>query len=371
MKIVLIFTLAFFGACTVPPADIVLPYEDADFHSVTGGKETRLYTLKNSDGMVVTFTNYGAKIVSVYVRDRDGEFADVMLGFGSVADYMQYGASHGATVGPYANRIGGASFTIDGISYALEKNNGENTLHSGAQTFSRRVWDAVQTGNSVEMTLESPDGEYGFPGNKTVKVVFTLTDGNELKIDYKAETDKPTHINLTNHGYFNLRGEGNGDILGHIVVINADYITAVDQQMIPTGELLEVKGTPLDFNQPHAIGERIDEDHPHLIMASGYDFNYVISKSAGEQGFAASVYEPESGRYMEVFTTEPGVQLFTGNHLRGAETGKSGKAYGKRSGICFETQHFPDSPNKPDFPSTLLRPGEVFASTTIYKFSVK
>lgn len=371
MRKIMVILFAALASCANPVQKPEFPYSATDFHAVIDGKETGLFILENAGGMIVTLTNYGAKIVSLYVEGRDGSMADVMLGFNSVADYMQFGASHGAIVGPFANRIGGGSFTIDGITYELEKNNGPNTLHSGASTFSRRVWNAVQNGNVVEMTLESPDGEYGFPGNKVVKVTYTLTDANELRIDYEATSDKKTHINLTNHGYFNLRGEGNGDILDHVVVINANYVTPVDSFMIPTGEIAEVRGTPLDFNTPFPIGQRIDDDHPQLKIASGYDFNYVINKNEGELGFAASAYEPESGRYMEVFTTEPGVQLFTANHFRGTETGNSGKPFITRSGICFETQHYPDSPNKPQFPSTLLSPGEVYKSATIFKFSVK
>ncbi|MFZ5429347.1 MAG: aldose epimerase family protein [Bacteroidota bacterium] len=371
MKRFFLILLIAVAACSQPAGKYTLPYDRDAFRTVTDGRETDLFVLENSNGMKVTLTNYGAKIVSIYVPGRDGTMADVMQGFNSVAEYMEYGASHGATVGPYANRIGGAAFTIDGITYSLEKNNGENTLHSGSSTWSRRIWEAVQQENSVEMTLVAPDGEYGFPGNRKVSVTFTLTGQNELRIDYHATTDKATHINLTNHGYFNLRGEGNGDITGHVVVINADSVTVVDEFMIPTGEIIPVEGTPLDFNAPHRIGDRIDAGHPMLIAAKGYDLNYIINKRKGELGFAASAFEPESGRYMEVFTTEPGVQLYTGNHLRGNEIGHSGQPYSARTGVCFETQHYPDSPNKPHFPSTLLRPGEVYSSTTVFKFSVK
>lgn len=373
MKKLIMYSLALLMmGCAPKKPEIEFPYKASDFEKTIDGKPTKLFTLKNKNGMAITLTNYGAKIVSIYAKDKNGDFADVMLGFKSVDDYMKYGASHGATVGPYANRIGGASFIIDDVTYHLEKNNGENTLHSGPDSFYRKVWDAFQDGNMVEMKLFSPDGEYGFPGNKQVKVVFSLTDNDELRIDYEVTTDKPTHINLTNHGYFNLRGEGNGDILNHVVFINADFVTPVDETMIPTGELLPVKETPLDFTTPHPIGERIDDDYPLLKMGAGYDFNYVInSKKEGELTFAASAYEPESGRYMEVFTTEPGVQLYTGNHLGGNEIGKSGAAYGKRTGFCFETQHFPDTPNKLQFPTTLLVPGEVFKSTTVYNFSWK
>ena len=352
--------------------EIEMPYSKADFEGVIDGKTTRLFTMENSGGIVVTLTNYGAKIISVYTPGKNGNFADVLLGFNSIAEYQQYGASHGAVVGPFANRIANARFTIDGETFQLPVNNGEACLHSGPDSWYRKVWDYEKKGNVTTFFLESTDGEFGFPGNKTAKVTYTLTDDNELKIDYEVTTDKPTHINLTNHSYFNLRGEGNGDILDHVLVINADKSTPViDESMIPTGEIIDIRGTALDFTTPHTIGERIDSEHPQLRFGSGYDFNYVINKHPGELAFAASAYEPESGRYMEVFTTEPGVQLYTGNHLRGNEIGNSGKPYTSRTGFCLETQHFPDSPNQPAFPSTLLNPDEVYHSTTIYKFSVK
>jgi aldose 1-epimerase len=250
-------------------------------------------------------------------------------------------------------------------------NNGKNCLHSGPDSWYRKVWDFQKDGNVTVFSLESADGEFGFPGNKTAKTTYTLTDDNELKIDYEITTDKACHINITNHSYFNLRGEGNGDIIDHILVINADKSTPVNSEMIPTGEIADIRGTDLDFTSPHSIGERIESQNQQLVFGSGYDFNYVINKAEGELAFAASAYEPESGRYMEVFTTEPGVQLYTGNHLSGKEIGKSGVAYTKRTGFCLETQHFPDSPNQPAFPSTLVTPGETYKSTTIYKFSAK
>ncbi len=353
-------------------AEIKLPYAESNFETVIDGNSTHLFTLKNKNGMVVTLTNYGAKIVSVYAPDRSGNFADVVLGFKSIAEYQKYSASHGAVVGPFANRIANAKFTIDGVEYQLPANNGKHTLHSGPSSWYKKVWESQKNKNSVVFSLKSPDGEYGFPGNKTAKVTYTLTDANELKIEYEVTTDKACHINLTNHAYFNLRGEGNGDVLNHQVVIHADKSTPVDMFMIPTGEIADIRGTELDFTTPHSIGERIDDaSNPQLKFALGYDFNYVINKKANELALAASAFEPESGRLMEVFTTEPGVQFYTGNHLRGAETGKSGVAYTKRTGFCLETQHFPDSPNQPQFPSTLVKPGEIFKSTTIYKFSVK
>ncbi len=372
-RISLLVMVAVLAACnTTIKKEIEMPYSKSDFEGVIDGKTTRMFTMENENGMVVTLTNYGAKIVSIYAPDKNGNFADVLLGFNSLADYQQYGASHGAVVGPFANRIANARFTIDGETYQLPVNNGEACLHSGPDSWYRKVWDYEKNGNVTTFTLESPDGEFGFPGNKKAKVTYSLTDDNELKIDYEVTTDKPTHINLTNHSYFNLRGEGNGDILNHVLVINADKSTpVVDASMIPTGEIVDIRGSELDFTTPHAIGERIDANHPQLQFASGYDFNYVINKEADELAFSASAFEPESGRYMEVFTTEPGIQLYTGNHLKGTEIGNSGNAYGPRTGFCLETQHFPDSPNQPAFPSTLLKPNEEYKSTTIFKFSVK
>jgi aldose 1-epimerase len=372
LGIFLVFLFSFSACTTETKSKIDMPYEKSDFEGAINGKTTRMFTMENDNGLVVTLTNYGAKLVSVYVPDKDGNFADVLLGFNSLDEYQQYGASHGAVVGPFANRIANARFTIDGEIFQLPANNGEACLHSGPDSWYRKVWDYEKKGNVTTFMLESPDGEFGFPGNKTAKVTYTLTDDNELKIDYEVTTDKATHINLTNHSYFNLRGEGNGDILEHVLVINADKSTPViDESMIPTGEIVDIRGTALDFTTPHTIGERIDADHPQLKFGSGYDFNYVINKEPGELAFTASAYEPESGRYMEVFTTEPGIQLYTGNHLRGNEIGNSGKAYTARTGFCLETQHFPDSPNQPGFPSTLLNPNDVYRSTTIFKFSVK
>jgi aldose 1-epimerase len=361
-----------FSCGTKQSKEITMPYSKADFEAVIDGKTTRLFTMENESGMIVTLTNYGAKIVSIYAADKKGRFADVMLGFKSIEEYEQNGASHGAVVGPFANRIANATFTIDGEKYNFPVNNGEACLHSGPDSWYRKVWDYKKDGNVTVFSLESADGEFGFPGNKKVQVTYTLTDDNELKIDYELTTDKACHFNLTNHSYFNLRGEGNGDILDHVVVINADKSTPVGSSaMIPTGEIVDIKGSDLDFTSPHVIGDRIDNNHPMLQYGIGYDFNYVINKADGELAFAASAYEPESGRYMEVFTSEPGVQLYTGNHLKGTEIGKAGNAYTKRTGFCLETQHFPDSPNQPNFPSTLLKPGETLQSTTIYKFSVK
>lgn len=372
-KPILYLLIAVLTACTpTSKNEINMPYSESDFESTIDGRATRMFTLRNAKGMVVTLTNYGAKIISIYAPDKNGQYADIVLGFNSIADYQKYGASHGAVVGPFANRIANASFTIDGEAYSLPVNNGKATLHSGPDSWYRKVWNAEQDGNKVAFSIESPDGEFGFPGNKSAQVVYTLTDDNELKLEYTATTDKPTHINLTNHSYFNLRGEGNGDILNHVLEINADKSTPViDAGMIPTGEIADIRGTALDFTEPRAIGDQIDAEHQQLAYGSGYDFNYVINKESGELAFAARVYEPESGRVMEVYTTEPGVQLYTGNHLSGKEIGNSGNAYTARTGFCLETQAFPDSPNQPGFPSTLLNPGDAFQSTTIFAFSAR
>ncbi len=369
----LLLFVVLLAACSAKQSKTIkMPYSKAEFETLVDGKTTRLFTMENENGMMVTLTNYGAKIVSIYAPDKKGRMADVVLGFNSIADYEQYGASHGAIVGPFANRIANATFSIDGETYNLPVNNGEACLHSGPNSWYRKVWDYKKDGNVAVFSLKSGDGQFGFPGNKEVRVTYTLTDDNELKIDYELTTDKACHFNLTNHSYFNLKGEGNGNILDHIVVINADKSTPVaSSDMIPTGEINDIRGSDLDFTSPHTIGERIENNNQMLKFGIGYDFNYVINKAPDALSFAASAYEPKSGRYMEVFTTEPGVQFYTGNYLDGTEIGKSGKPYNKRSGFCLETQHFPNSPNQPNFPSTLLQAGDTLKSTTIYKFSVK
>lgn len=364
-------------SCSEPKKEFTMTYTKADFEKEVKGKNTTLYTLKNEGGITVTLTNYGARLVSVFAPDRNGVLADVVLGYNSIDGYLKDDAGHGAVVGPYANRIANAQFEIDGQVYQLLVNNGKASLHSGPESFYHQVFDAreIQTpdGSAVEMTLASGDGEWGFPGNKKLKVTYTLSKDNSLKIDYEAITDKATHFNLTNHTYFNLKGEGMGDILDHVLVILADSVTVVsDDQLIPTGAIASIRGTAMDFNTPHTIGERIEEPMPMLQLGSGYDHNYILNKgkNSTELAFGASVYEPVSGRYMECFTTEPAVQLYTGNFLQGTP-GKGGKPYNRRNGLCLETQHYPDSPHHPNFPTTLLRPGEVLRSTTVYKFSVK
>jgi len=347
------------------------------FEKVINGKQVTLYTLENSNGVKVTLTNYGGKIVNIWVPDRNGKLSDINLGFNTIDEYLKGSKSFGATVGRYANRIAKATFTLDSVAYQLPVNNGPNCLHGGPDGFYSKVFDAktVETpeGKGVEMHYVSPDGENGFPGTLDFYVTFKLTDKNELVINYKATTDKATVLNVTNHSYFNLKGEGQGLITGIEVVVNGDSIAEVaNSEMIPTGIYRNIVGTPMDFKAPRLVSKDVDDDYDQLKYGGGYDHAWILNKSKkGELSFAASAYEPENGRFMEVFTTEPSVQFFTGNSLNGSQVGKSGVAYAKRTGFCFETQHVPDSPNHPNFPTTVLRPGETFNSTTIYKFSVK
>ena len=342
------------------------------FGTMPDGREIGLYTLVNRKGVEAAITNYGGKVVSLVVPDRQGKMADVVLGFDNLAPYLGKEPHFGTLVGRYANRIARGRFTLDGVQYQLPLNEGENTLHGGAQGFGRRVWTPRELeGDSpaLELTYLSADGEEGFPGNLSVKAVYTLTDANELRLDFTASTDKPTVVNLTNHSYFNLAGQGTGDILNHLLMVNAGYFTPADSQQIPTGEIRSVEGTPLDFRRPTAIGARIGEDDQQLKFGRGYDHNYVLDHDGGDLILAARVVEPESGRVLEVLTTQPGVQLYTGNFLDGTLRGKGGKAYPRRSAFCLETQHFPDSPNHANFPTTVLRPGQTYQETAVYKFS--
>ena len=342
----------------------------------TDGKKVDLYTLTNAKGVVMAVTTYGGIMVSLLVPDKAGKMGDIVLGYNDVAGYVKNNPYFGSTVGRYGNRIGKAKFSLDGKEYTLAANNGENSLHGGVKGFDKVVWDAkeVKADNAVGVELKylSKDMEEGFPGNLSVTVTYWLTNDNEFKLDYLATTDKATVVNLTHHSYFNLAGEGSGDILGHELMMNADKYTPVDVGLIPTGELPAVEGTPMDFKKPTAVGARIDADFEQLKFGKGYDHNWVLNqKKPGEMTLAATVYEPKSGRFMEVMTTEPGLQFYTGNFLDGSIIGKSGKAYAFRNALCLETQHFPDSPNKPDFPSVVLQPGETYKTTTIYKFSTK
>ncbi len=347
-----------------------------DYGKTSTGEYVYLYTLQNSHGLEAKITNYGGILVSLKVPDRNRKFADVVLGFNDLESYLTKNDPYmGALIGRYGNRIAKGRFTLNGVEYKLAVNNGENHLHGGIKGFDKVVWTGreIKTGTSpaVALTYLSKDGEEGYPGNLNVRVVYTLTDENELKIDYTATTDKDTVLNLTHHSYFNLAGEGNGDILNHLVSINANQFVPTDAGSIPTGELKNVAGTPFDFINPTAIGARINQDDEQLKFGNGYDHTWVINGKPGTMRVAAEAYEATSGRIMRVLTTEPGVQFYTGNFLNGTLTGKSGTVYARRTGFCFETQHYPDSPNQPSFPTTTLKKGQTYKSTTIYRFSVK
>jgi aldose 1-epimerase len=338
-----------------------------EFGQLPDGQTVDLYVLTNGNRMEARLITYGATLVSLSVPDREGNFADVTLGFDSLDGYLAAPPYFGATVGRYANRIAKGRFTLDGIEYILATNNGENHLHGGIKGFDKVLWQAgtvrQEDGVGVKFVYLSKDGEEGYPGNLNCTVTYMLTDKDELKINYEAKTDKPTPVNLTHHSYFNLAGQGNGDILGHELMINADQYTPVDAGLIPTGEIRDVAGTPMDFTTPHTIGERIAQ------VEGGYDHNFVLRSGGGELALAARVHEPQYGRIMEVYTTEPGIQFYSGNFLDGSITGKGGKVYYQHYGFCLEPQHFPDSPNKPNFPSTILRPGDTYQSQTVFKFS--
>jgi aldose 1-epimerase len=339
------------------------------------GQAVDIYTLKNRRGAEARVTTYGGTVVSLTMPDRAGKFDDVVLGFDDLEGYLKTTTYIGSLIGRYANRIAKGRFTLNGKEYTLATNNGENHLHGGVRGFDKVVWKArplpARGGQALELTYVSKDGEEGYPGNLTVRVVYTLTDANELKIDYYATTDQDTVVNLTNHNYYNLAGQGNGDILGHLLTVNASRFTPTDAGAIPTGELRPVRGTPFDFTRPTAIGARINQDEEQLKLGKGYDHNFVINGRAGTLRLAGRVTEPTTGRAMEVWTTEPGMQLYTGNYLDGSDIGKGGKPYRHRYGFCLETQHHPDAPNRPEFPSTVLRRGARFRSTTVYKFSAR
>lgn len=345
------------------------------FGKTADGKAVDLYTLTNTNGVEARIMTYGGIVVSLKVPDRNGKLEDVVLGYDNLEGYLKNNSPYfGAIIGRYGNRIAKGRFSLNGREYKLARNNGENHLHGGIKGFDKVVWKAreVKSEDGVGLALSyvSKDGEEGYPGNLSVTVVYTLTNNNQLKIDYSATTDKETIVNLTNHSYFNLAGRGS-ILLNHEIMINADRFTPVDQGLIPTGELRSVKGTPMDFTQPLAIGARIERQDEQLIFGKGYDHNWVLNSGRGKLALAARVYEPTTGRVMEVYTTEPGVQFYTGNFLDGSIRGKRGHVYQKRYGFCLETQHFPDSPNKSNFPSTVLKPSGKFASTTIHKFTAR
>jgi aldose 1-epimerase len=343
--------------------------KESAFKSVHQGKPTGLYTLKNKKGLISQITNYGAIIVSLYVPGKDGTFTDIVQGYDTIDEYINgNGPFMGAVCGRCANRINKGKFTLGNKTYSLAVNNGPNHLHGGITGFSKIVWDVVKyTSNSVKLHYLSPDGDEGYPGNLKVDVTYTLTDDNELRLDFQATTDKTTIVNLAGHTYFNLAGEGSGDILSQELMINGTFFTPTDDTNIPTGEILNVKGTPMDFTALKKIGKDIDQKNDQLKFGAGYDHNFVLNHPSGTTGLAAVAFDPVSGRIMEVHTTQPGVQLYSGNWLDN-EPGKGGKKYGRRWAFCLETQNFPDAVNKPHFPSAILEPGEVYKNSCIYKF---
>jgi len=353
----------------------------ASFGKTPDGTPVEIYTLRNAKGAEARIMTYGGIVQSLKMPDRNGKFADIVLGFdnldGYTSDSYIKGCPYfGALIGRYGNRIGGAKFTLEGQTYALPANDHGNTLHGGIKGFDKVVWTPVKAdvgpkGPRLELSYFSKDGEEGFPGNLKVTATYTLTDDDGLKLVYTATTDKPTVCNLTQHSYFNLSGQGNGDILGELVYINADKTTTVDNHLIPTGALADVTGTPFDFRKPTAIGARINDPDPVLQYGPGYDHNWVINKPLGKFGLQARVTDPASGRVMEVWSDQPGLQFYAGNFLDGSITGKDGKVYTRRSAFAMEPQHYPDSPNHPDFPSTELKPGQTYHCTIEYKFSAE
>jgi len=342
------------------------------FGMTANQEPVELYTL-TTNKLEARIMTYGGILVSLRAPDRNGKLGDIVLGYETLDGYIKNNPYFGAIIGRYGNRIGKGQFSLNHKQYSLPKNNGENTLHGGIKGFDKVIWKAaeVKTRNGValKLTYTSKDGEEGFPGNLSASVIYTLTDNNELRIDYSATTDKTTVVNLTHHSYFNLAGEGS--ILQHELMINANRFTPVDAGLIPTGELRSVKGTPMDFTKSTVIGARIDQQYEQLTLGKGYDHNWVLNNRTGRLALAARAYEPGTGRVLEVLTTEPGLQFYSGNFLDGTITGKGGQVYKQRYGFCLETQHFPDSPNKPRFPSTVLKPGQTYKSRTVYKFSVK
>jgi aldose 1-epimerase len=348
--------------------------ERSPFGRMPDGTSVELYTLRGSDGVSAGITTYGGTIVWLEAPDASGTVGDVTLGFDSLDGYLANGNVYfGCIVGRYGNRIAGGRFALEGKEHVLARNDGPNHLHGGVRSFDKVVWTArpmaTPSGPALQLSRLSPDGEEGYPGNLSVEVTYTL-EGTSLRIDYAATADRPTHCNLTNHAYFNLEGEGSGTILDHRLLLQASRFTPVGPGLIPTGELQAVEGTPLDFRTPARIGDRIDADHPQLRAGGGYDHNWVLDRAGPTPTLCARLAAPRSRRVLEVLTTEPGVQFYSGNFLDGVR-GKGGKPYPRRSGLCLETQHFPDTPNRPEFPSTVLRPGSRYATTTVYRLSVE
>ncbi len=373
-QLVLPFLFLSLFSCNKAEKGIVL-MDAENYTSTIDGKPVELYTLESENGMVMQVTNFGAHVVSLWVADKDGKYDDVVLGHKTLDEYIDYQGERfvGCVVGRYANRIADGKFTLNGITYNVPKNNNGQSLHGGLKGLDQVVWNVDSVGKDmICLSYLSPDGEEGYPGNLSIKMTYSLTGDNAFRIDYSATTDKPTHVNLSNHSFFNLKGEGGGTINDHLLTIYADSITPVNESLIPTGNLMAVDGTPFDFRTATPIGQRVNEENEQLKNGNGYDHNWVLKKvHEGDIELAATVYEPQSGRLLEVFTDQPGLQFYGGNFFNGTGDGKYGAKFNYREALALETQKFPDSPNWPNFPSTLLNPGEEYSHTCIYKFSIK
>lgn len=380
--IILLSALLIFAACkqstkpqsssTTEKNTVVETPKAEDFQKEVDGKQVNLYTLKNKNGVEVKITNYGCRIVSVLTPDKNGNFADIALGFNTIDGYLKDKDYLGCIAGRFANRIGKGTFKLEGDTYSLYLNDGPNTLHGGESGLDKKVWDAKQEGNKLELTYTSPDMEEGYPGNLTMKLVYALNDNNELSMDYEATTDKTTVLNLTNHTYYNLKGDGTKTILDHKMQIFADKTTPVDSTLIPTGEIVPVEGTPLDFREGKTIGQDIKADNQQIAFGGGYDHNWILNKEeAGALTLGLRMSEPTTGRVLEIYTTEPAMQFYSGNFLDGTLEGKYGQQYQYRCAVVLEPQHYPDSPNHDNFPSTVLKPGETYTQKSVVKFSVE
>ncbi len=365
-----VIVLCLLGGC-VPNKSVTRQ----DYGDMPDGRDVELYTLTNANGLRATLTNYGAILVCMNIPDRNGEFADVTLGYDSLEGWLSNTSYFGSTVGRYGNRIADGKFTLDGKTYTLATNNGENHLHGGIKGFDKVLWDAKPVEHAgvrgVEFSYTSPDGEEGYPGSLKTTVTYLLNDNNELRVEFEATTDKPTIVNLCHHSYWNLTGDPANTILDHELMLAADRFLPVDETLIPTGELRPVEGTPFDFTTPTRIGARIDADNQQLKYGNGYDHCWVLRNQTGKVALAATLHDPSTGRALDILTDQPGIQFYSGNFLDGSVTGKDGIKYQFRTGLCLETQHYPDSPNKPDFPSVVLRPGETYTHTMIHRFYVK
>jgi len=372
--IILLIAVLLLSNCSKKPNQVSEQKDTVNVSAAQPSLSAMALDIKNKNGLKMKVIPLGGKIVSLEVPDKNGALGDIVLGYDTIEQYISGNAYFGAMIGRYGNRIGKGKFTLEGKEYQLATNNGPNSLHGGPKGFHNVMWNlkpvSTPEGEALKMTYLSADGEEGFPGNLNVKVTYTLSDKNELIIDYVATTDKPTIVNLTHHSFFNLTGDGSKDVLNHEIMINADRFCPVDSSLIPTGELKKVKGTPFDFTKPHTIGERIEKEDQQLKYGKGYDHNWVLNKKDNALTLAAKVTEPVSGRVMEVWTTEPGIQFYSGNFLDGTDKGKNGVYYPKRSAFCLEAQHFPDSPNEKDFPSVVLKPWDTYTQRTVYKFDV-